>query len=538
MLASSCRPPPPSRATIVLAGRHPALRAVRVRPPVPTATSRWSPTARGAACTSNASRATWPARSRSTSSRSAGCSRSCSSRCSSSRSPTSRSRRCSRSSSRSWSLGPIVYYPFSKTVWVAVDRGVPAAPRPERAPRRAPVAVSAAQTGLRSTRSVSTPSTNSQVRVADDARSPGSRAGPGRRTARARGRRPAAAAGRAPPRRGRGSGASIASTSSSSSAMAGIYPITAVAERRAPGRARRGRDAPRPRRTRGAPRASATAAAWCGASSQHQRPRRVEPVAAHASIELLDRLEPGRPAHQRAARLPVDDLGRQRRPRRRRRTAGSTRPRAARRAARPAARRTTTRRDADRAAGVPAPGDVRPRDRERVVAHVGGPHLGVGQLARERERDRTRAGAEVGDRVVRRARRPTGRSRPTRSPSRTTSSIASCATTSVSGRGISTRGSTSRSSPQKLHAPSTYCSGSPAARRVEQVVERIDRRGGWPVGRPRAPAPSPSCPTPLRRIQRASASGSSTPSGAEPRLGVRLAQLAPRSTAQDSPSPS
>ena len=32
-------------------------------------------------------------------------------------------------------LGPIVYYPFSKTVWVAVDRALPPAPRPQRARR-------------------------------------------------------------------------------------------------------------------------------------------------------------------------------------------------------------------------------------------------------------------------------------------------------------------------------------------------------------------------------------------------------------------
>ena len=54
---------------------------------------------------------------------------------------------------------------------------------------------------------------------------------------------------------------------------------------------------------------------------------------------------------------------------------------------------------------------------------------------------------------------------PRRAPRRTASSIAVCATTSVSGRGTSTRRSTSRSSPRKSHRPSTYCSGSPPARR-------------------------------------------------------------------------
>ena len=68
----------------------------------------------------------------------------------------------------------------------------------------------------------------------------------------------------------------------------------------------------------------------------------------------------------------------------------------------PGARRTTSPRcSRTRVAAEPDPGEVGAGDGQRVVAGVGGPHLRVGQLARQRERDRTRAGAEVGDRVRR-----------------------------------------------------------------------------------------------------------------------------------------
>ena len=60
---------------------------------------------------------------------------------------------------------------------------------------------------------------------------------------------------------------------------------------------------------------------------------------------------------------------------------------------------------------------------------------------------------------------------PRRAPSRSTSSIASSAVVSVSGRGIRTRGSTSRSRPRNDHEPSTYCSGSPAIRRSTMAVD-------------------------------------------------------------------
>ena len=48
-------------------------------------------------------------------------------------------------------------------------------------------------------------------------------------------------------------------------------------------------------------------------------------------------------------------------------------------------------------AGGRAAGDVGARDRERVGAHVGRPYLDLRQLRRDRECDRARAGADVGD---------------------------------------------------------------------------------------------------------------------------------------------
>jgi len=49
-----------------------------------------------------------------------------------------------------------------------------------------------------------------------------------------------------------------------------------------------------------------------------------------------------------------------------------------------------------------------------------------------------------------------GSERPRRAPSLTASSIATCAVISVSGRGMTTRGSTSRSRPRNSQPPSTY----------------------------------------------------------------------------------
>ncbi len=62
----------------------------------------------------------------------------------------------------------------------------------------------------------------------------------------------------------------------------------------------------------------------------------------------------------------------------------------------------------------PGSRQVGARDRERILAHVGGPHLRVGELARHDQSDRTGSGAEIGDRAGGR----TGAPRVVRAPSR------------------------------------------------------------------------------------------------------------------------
>src|SRR5437763_9805003 len=56
--------------------------------------------------------------------------------------------------------------------------------------------------------------------------------------------------------------------------------------------------------------------------------------------------------------------------------------------------------------------------------------------------------------------------------------MATSATTSVSGLGMSTRGSTMRSRPRNAHRPSTYWSGSPVRRRSTRAASRAARSGG------------------------------------------------------------
>ena len=114
--------------------------------------------------------------------------------------------------------------------------------------------------------------------------------------------------------------------------------------------------------------------------------------------DVLDRVETGRPGDRARRRAPTGDLvgkhvGR------RRRTAGSTRSGRARPAARRAARRTTPLARAARPPRSPEAGEVGPRHGERVGRHVGGPDVGATerQLGSERQRDRARPGAEVGD---------------------------------------------------------------------------------------------------------------------------------------------
>ena len=116
------------------------------------------------------------------------------------------------------------------------------------------------------------------------------------------------------------------------------------------------------RRTRRSARAPTSASAWCGASSQHEHAPRRQPLAAPARARARSPRVPVGPDDRARARLVVGDLRRQRRrPRARRRTAGSTR--SARSAPRSSAgQRVEPRaRRAMRTRVAAQPGDVRAR---------------------------------------------------------------------------------------------------------------------------------------------------------------------------------
>ena len=116
---------------------------------------------------------------------------------------------------------------------------------------------------------------------------------------------------------------------------------------------------------------------------------------------------PGRPAHQRLAWFPVGDVGGEVGDL----VLGDVR-RVRHHEPQPAAQRFRQR--VEPRAGLQPhpgggrahPGEVGAGDGQRVLAHVGGPHLGVGELTRQRQRDRARARAEVGDRERRRRAAP------------------------------------------------------------------------------------------------------------------------------------
>src|SRR5918995_1270240 len=143
----------------------------------------------------------------------------------------------------------------------------------------------------------------------------------------------------------------------------------------------------------------------------HQRPGGFEPSRGGAR-DRLDRLQAGLAAHQRGAGL-VMQLHRQICELRLGHVRGvrddesDPSPQRLRERVEPRpARQAHTRR---RQAGA---GQVGARDRESVLAHVGAPHLGVGQFRRERERQCSGAGAEIGDRVRRRGAQPRVRASP------------------------------------------------------------------------------------------------------------------------------
>ena len=123
------------------------------------------------------------------------------------------------------------------------------------------------------------------------------------------------------------------------------------------------------------------------------------------------------------------------------------------------------------------------RHRERVGAAVGGPDLGVGEAASPAaERDRPRARAEVRDEGRGAGSPATGRAGRRGAPSRAASRARPAAVYSVSGRGMSTRGSTKQGEVEERP-------------RAEHVLQRLaPARGVAPArGRGGSPASAVSC---------------------------------------------
>ncbi len=272
--------------------------------------------------------------------------------------------------------------------------------------------------------------------------------------------------------------------------------------------------------------AAATDSAWPGASSTTSAPGRRN----HAGACVDEReqgLEPGRAGHQRARRLPVGDLGGQ--------VVGGgdvgrvaddqvdRAPQLGR-----AARRTTSpRRGVTRRAGPTEAGQVGAGHVEGGRRHVGGPHLDVAPLGHQRQGDGSRPGAQVDRQQGSSASGSTRLDAPARS--RSSSSSAQPATSSVSGRGISTRRSTSRSRVRKPHTPTTYCSGSPARRRSTMASNHATARVVARSPRPRTYS-APSNPPARSTMRRASTAADGEAGIGQPALGLPL-QLAPRDRA-------
>ena len=269
------------------------------------------------------------------------------------------------------------------------------------------------------------------------------------------------------------------------------------------GRCGRGRPGPggsRRRRSRRPAAALATAAPCFDPISSTSQPPARDGRRRPATITPMSS-SPSAPANNAVGRFPFGDRRRRRRASRSRCTAGSTRSR--RRRHRQAARRTTSR-GATRTLRPARPRPARfARATSSASALASVIHTVVPSSGSSNASDRPiapRSGPEVGDR----AGRADGRA----------SSIATPATSSVSGRGISTRWSIASSMWRKLHCPSTYCSGSPAANRASiasrwatiRSVGRSSRIDVELVGvRGRLPPPRTAIgPAPDRRPSRSS----------------------------------
>ena len=201
---------------------------------------------------------------------------------------------------------------------------------------------------------------------------------------------------------------------------------------------------------------AATASPWVSPISTTTTPSAAS-QSRGLSHDVLDRLEAGRSRVERARGLPLRDIRRKhlvvrdvRRVRHDEVERGPER--------RPGARRTT-------------PPARRARPRPCGPARRGSPSRPRAHLPTRRSPRSRRGPTAARARATARSRRNRCRGRrcaargPSRSEQRAATSA--CSTTcSVSGLGMSTRPSTHRSSSRNDHDPSTYCNGSPAARRV------------------------------------------------------------------------
>ena len=214
----------------------------------------------------------------------------------------------------------------------------------------------------------------------------------------------------------------------------------------APARGRRDRAAPRPTGSRRADAASATASRRRADLERDQR-HAVEP----SSISRRTTSIPSAPANSADRRLVPRDLGRQPRP------LGDVREVRQHRVERPA---TPSSRSASHELHVePEPRRVRARHRQRVLADVHAEHREVRPLVLQRERHRAAAGPDVGHPRARR-----------QAPAPTSTS------SSVSGRGISTRRSTVSEIRRNSFRPRMYATGSRASRRTISASNRSTPR--------------------------------------------------------------
>ena len=205
-----------------------------------------------------------------------------------------------------------------------------------------------------------------------------------------------------------------------------------------------------------------------GAKLQHQRPARCKQPPCVGGDRPIG-IEPVEPAIERAARIVVAHLGRQRRDVARAHIGrvGDDQVERSRRAPRRNRRRRTPR-------GPPSrvPRALSRAQARAAVLDIGADAEGFRQFGQQREQERARAGAEIGD--AQRA-----------ATARFGSSAASAASTtvSVSGRGTSVSALSRSGSPQNSLRPRMRATGSRASRRAASAAMAPASLGGEPAVR-------------------------------------------------------